>query len=108
MDTFKSSNLAQVCDNCGARHPEEKSCLKFWINYSMEKLNAEVDLSRENKRLRGALEFYADTKSWTLAKDALVTFPVINPGDLSDAFSESEILCMFGGKRAREALKEKE
>jgi hypothetical protein len=36
---FKSSNAAQVCDNCGARHPEEKSCLKFWQDYSMEKMS---------------------------------------------------------------------
>lgn len=66
---FKSSNAAQVCDNCGARHPEEKSCLKFWQDYSMEKLGQVNPLL---EKLKVAVECHANAVASMLENQAHV------------------------------------
>jgi hypothetical protein len=52
-------------------------------------------LEEENKKLRKALEFYADPRWWDYMKD-----------DLEEVIFDSGFKCKEKGRRAREALKE--
>ena len=51
MSKFKTTNLAQVCDNCGGRHPKERSCVKFWQDNYMKKLSEVVNYMQLEKQL---------------------------------------------------------
>jgi hypothetical protein len=54
-----------------------------------------LNLQAENKKLRDALEFYADPRWWDYMKD-----------DLEEVIFDGGFKCKERGKRAREALKE--
>jgi hypothetical protein len=72
---------------------------------SHEELALEFEkLQAENKKLREALEFYADQSSWMGYHRDVDT---IRPCDCEPAKArEDEFDILLGGKRAREALKE--
>lgn len=84
---------------------------RLYQDYCSEKEYSEK-LEAENKRLREALEFYAEYNNWDLENNTL--HPRIHESDFEvrtvDSYDEHEmrdekVLEGWGGKRAREALK---
>jgi hypothetical protein len=86
---------------------------RIW-KYLIEKINKQEkelrSLQAENKKLREALDFYAKTESWNavdcdpLYKSVSIIEGVIDHSDIEDTSNGTEI--RYGGRRAREALKE--
>ena len=70
------------------------------LSHEMKEQSELEKLKEENARLRSALEFYADEKSWN-DDNIVCTYDVIDESDRSIP----EGCCDYrGGKRAREAL----
>ena len=71
----------------------------------------EIDrkLQAENKKLREALEFYADPSTWQHLSDDAWDEDIIGLNSFDDCLKDCEVdgvKILTGGKRAREALKE--
>ena len=45
-NTYFCGDLSGVCYNCGARHPEENSCVAFWINEHDKKIDEVIKRDR--------------------------------------------------------------
>lgn len=87
------------CLDCAGSIQSEKL---FWLRKENKKLQA------ENKKLREALEWYANRNNWKFQSYSSDCKDVIDFNDIGcrSYTDEADFACSSGGRRAREALKE--
>lgn len=106
-----SSNENLICQVCGQDH-HNRNIVK-WCDRSDLEIIAEI-LIAKNKIMRDALEFYAGEDAWYLQKDINTGSEIRRIAILDDTESfgyqhdeySKNILQVFAGKRARQALKQ--
>jgi len=104
----------ESCDSYG----HDEICRSVNLIQAKTSLNEQIKevvqdnnrLEKENARLRGALEYYADKKNWETPEEQGYTTehsPYLSEGVSDMLNGDSEIIgaIEIGGKRARQALK---
>jgi CHAD domain-containing protein len=81
---------------------------KEWKEAARSEAEEVNRLQSENKKLREALEFYADRNNWKFQSYRSDCKDVIDFNDLGcrSYTDKADFACSSGGRRAREALKE--
>jgi hypothetical protein len=99
-----------TCEPVGELNKKIEQDIKDFVELGTDQHVTEkiVRLESENKKMRDALEFYADEENWETNKD-FISHVVISDADIEPLITNRCGFAMatdFGGKRAREALEQ--